>query len=80
MDFIETHKSKEFGNFTIVLQEYLEYDTHNPQTIYNVSMEHSSFGGTLTSTLDLFETYDYRKAEQFFIGLVENIMKTNGVK
>ena len=72
MEFVETHESKKFGNWTIVLQEYLDEDDN---CIYNVSIEYDD--GFLTPAIDVFETNIYNNAEDYYKNLVNDIIITN---
>ena len=74
MDFIETMESKQFGNYTIVLEEY---EDENGKLIYNVSIEFNFNNGLFTQTLDIFESRKLKKATRFYNMLLLNIEKTN---
>lgn len=73
LEFVQTRDSKQFESFIVELQEYVDND-ENP--VYNVCME-CVINSNLSKTLDIFESKELQKAEEFYKNLVDNITTTN---
>ena len=81
LEFYQTEKIKEFGNFTIVMQTYNEFDdeTEEEQEIYNVSIEYK-VDESYSETLDIYESYNKQETSRYFENLVWSIEQTSGIK
>lgn len=81
LDFNETLKRKDYGNFILLEQSYTEFDdeTNEEKDIYNVSIEYI-VDENYSRTLDLFESYDLEETEKYFNMVANNIEKVAGLK
>jgi hypothetical protein len=62
-----------FEDWTIVLQQYTEYNGEKERQIYNVAIKFDI--DWQTRTLDLFETYELDEATNYYEMIVNNINK-----
>lgn len=76
MLFNETLETTNFANFAIVLQSYTD---NKNRDIYNVSIEYN-VDDFYTSTLDIFETKNIKKAKKYYQDMIDNIINANTIK